>query len=754
MNSPNYHRLVALALCFGAALPAQAQDTVLNYVKTFPAMPRDVAGLVPFINGPDELTFASGTPYNDLVYTAFETGYMDGETDGFDVFYPIDPARATPGADAVRYVRTTGNVDLDVTYSGPAGDRILLGTAADTAPYFRRGANGVDDDWLTIQNFDYRHGRIELPGAPSDYELVYCSEADGCATTGYYLVYTAAAAFDLIAFVFACDDVGLPVSGNPPRNPRALCNADGALSLDNPTQFAFVQAGGGGSSPVLPQGLRQFGTAGKEIVGGIEADAEGNVYSYGSSDASLATGAWIDHGIWVSRTNADGSAGWTTELPIRDGSLLFDAAHDDTYLYLAGRTLGALPGFQNAGRWDAILLKLRLDDGSIVASDQWGNSNLDGYGSIVLDDAGALYVTGAGSPPGQSSTDPDHLLAKHRTSDLGNVWRVLDAPDAQQVFVSEAWGGASYHPGAAPGAGTLAVGGWYMSVGGSNAFASLWRDLDAAEPTRVAATTLASAGAEADWFLDSAFDSLGNVYYVGYTTGDLDGANAGEGDAFVVKYDAQLANPQVRRIGSGASDQFRRIETTATGELYAVGYTYGGLDPTLGYTPDGRSGDVLLARLDYDLTVQAVKQYGTPNGDERGYVTTAGGRVFVGGLTDGTLVGPSAGSYDVWLAEVDAETLEVGRTSSANDQAATTSLRAQLAVWPNPVVAGSPVNVSLRGAARGAVVRVGDARGGVQRTYELDGPTSIVLDGFAAGLYFLEAISPDGQRVARRLVVR
>jgi hypothetical protein len=39
-----------------------------------------------------------------------------------------------------------------------------------------------------------------------------------------------------------------------------------------------------------------------------------------------------------------------------------------------------LPGFTNAGRWDGILLKLNLSDGQIVATNQWGNAGIDGYG--------------------------------------------------------------------------------------------------------------------------------------------------------------------------------------------------------------------------------------------------------------------------------------------------------------------------------------------------------------------------------------
>ena len=746
---------LALASLSVAAVPLLAQDcteatcpALAAYAKTFPAMPRETVDLIPYLSSPRDLTFGSGTPFNDLVYTAFETAYMDGETNGFDTFYPVDPARETPGADRVRYVRTTGNIDLDVGYSGSPGDRIVLGTEASALPFFRRGADGEDDDYLVIHNFDYRNGAVELPGEATDYALVYGTEEEGYATAGYYLFYTADAEPDLIAFVFECDDVGLPVSGTMPRDPRALCNGSGALSLSDGRQFRFLPTRPRASRAVLPQGLTQYGTSGKEIVGGIAADAGGNVYAFGSSDASLETGAYVDHAIWVARTNADGSAAWTTEIEIQNGSLLFDGVTDGNFLYVCGRTLGALPGFQNAGRWDAILLKLRLSDGEIVASDQWGNSNLDGYGSICLDDAGHLYVTGAGSPPGQTSTDPDHLVAKHRASDLGNVWRVLDEPDASPVFVSEAWGGVSYHPGDRPGAGTVAAGGWYMTISGSNAFASLWTDLDAAAPTRKAATTLASPGTEADWFLDNAFDAEGNVYYVGYTTGALDGPNAGKGDAIVVKYDENLGNPQIARLGSGEGDQFRRVRVTPRGDVYAVGYTYGDLGGT-NPDPSGRSGDVLVARYSTDLELLASTQIGGA-GEERGYLDFGGGRLFVGGLTDGALVGPSAGSYDVWAAELDARTLAVGRTSPVVDVAEGIGAL-DWRVYPNPSAGRARVEVTS-GSGHGTIEAYDALGRAVTRVALVGGRGSVTLP--AAGVYTVVVEDEDGRRAVTRVVRR
>lgn len=74
-----------------------------------------------------------------------------------------------------------------------------------------------------------------------------------------------------------------------------------------------------------------------------------------------------------------------------------------------------MPGFRNQGSWDAILVKIQLRDGVVVAVHQWGAEGIDGYGNVTLGDVGHVYVSDAGSPVGGPSTgDPYHLVARLR----------------------------------------------------------------------------------------------------------------------------------------------------------------------------------------------------------------------------------------------------------------------------------------------------------------------------------------------------
>ncbi|MEL7237306.1 MAG: dockerin type I domain-containing protein, partial [Planctomycetota bacterium] len=543
------------------------------------------------------------------------------------------------------------------------------GTAEHGSPFFRIGPDGVDNDYAVIQHFDYAFGAIQLQGTPGDYELRrYDESADGVATSGYYLFYTGDAGMaqpDLIAFVFNFDDVAPPVSGNPFQNPGALGNGTGILDLNDPAQFIYAQPLP--TQPALAGDVTQVGTDGKEIVEAVAVDAAGNTYLAGATDGTFTGGPDVDHRIFVTQTLFDGTAGWTTELPMAEGTTLKAAITDDEFVYVAGRTLGALPGFTNAGRWDGIILKLRLDTGEIVATDQWGNAGIDGYGNLELDDAGNLFVSGQGSPAGPATTDDLYLVAKHRTSDLGNVWRQLDAT-AQQGFAAsaEAWGGLTFvqDDSAAPGEGRLVVGGWVISFGGANAFAAVYEDLNATTPTIAESIILSPGGTTAEWIMDSAVDEDGNIYFVGYTTGDLAGPNShqGNGDAFVAKYDSNLANPTIRQLGTSGSDMFRYLELDDAGNLYATGYTYGDLGGAPNADNTGRTGDVVVVKFDQNLNTLDATQFGTA-GEDRAISTLFGDQLILGGMTEASLAGPSVGSFDGYVARLDTATLDVVATA-------------------------------------------------------------------------------------------
>ncbi|MGB3541574.1 T9SS type A sorting domain-containing protein [Rubrivirga sp.] len=742
---------LALLLAFALPVAAQTDADLLEAARAFPPMPRESLDLLQggFV-APGDFTFGSGTPYNDLEYTAFDSDYMEGETNGFDTFLPVDPSDVFPGEGTVKLVRGVNNLDLEAGYSGPRGDRIILGTAEIAVPFFSRGPDGVDDDYAVVQNVDYGAPMLQLRGEPGEYRLPYYTRADGVSTEGHYLFHTASGQPDLVAFVFPCDDLGSTISGNPPRNDQVLCNDSRRLDLEDGVTIRYAEPFA--PTPALEVGT-QIGTRGREIVGGVAADGEGRVYLFGASDGSVGGGLEAENTIYVAQALPDGSRGWTVELPVTNGTLLFDAEADDRYLYAVGRTLGALPGFQNAGRWDAIILKIDLEDGTIVATDQYGQAGLDGYGNVELDGDGNLYLSGAGSPEGATGTDPDYLVAKHSAETLEVVWRVTEAPDAHgPVFVSEAWGGLSVVPARDERPAQLLAGGWYMSAGGAAGFLSLYEGIDTDQPRRVAATSINAPGTEADWVLDNAIGSDGRIYAVGYTTGVLEGAAGGDGDAWIGVFDNDLEAERIVQVGSEGSDLFRTLDLGPDGTLYATGYTYGDLATA---NPDPRTGDAFARSFTPDLEAVASVQLGTA-GEDRGFGHLENGVFYVGGMTEASLSAPSAGSFDGYVIALDPETLEpVARTSVSTGSALEA---APLAVFPNPASSWATVRFATSRADRVRITVV-DALG---RTV-LEGDHSLAigtnglevdLAGLVPGVYVVRVEGGGSSLSAPLTVVR
>lgn len=635
--------------------PGWTEDDLLQLAREVPSMPQTVGQLAAQTGRTP--TFSSGAPFNDLEFTVFDTDYIDGENSGFDVFMPVDPTEPEPGRHEVRYIRPVLISDLDVNYGGARGDRIILGTA-ELGPFFVDRATG-DPGYAVIQQFDYTHGAIELAATASDYSLIYATRDDGVATEGHYLFYVGDDAPDLVAFVFPCDAFAPTISGRPPADRSALCNDSRRLDLDNPAQFWFARPR---SREIAIPAAHQMGSAGKEVVGGVAVDEAGNRYLYGLSDGPLGDRRQpVENAVFVTSVAPDGTERWTTTVELANGSMLKDAAVDGEHLYAVGRTLGALPGFENGGSWDGIILKLRLEDGALVASDQFGSPGIDGYGNAALDGKGHLFVSAQGAPTatgGPGGTDRDYLVAKHRTVDLQNVWRVVEPPDDDVLASAEAWGGLTFVPADGERPARLIAAGWFFAAAGADAFVSVYEGLDATQPRRVAYRTIRAPGSSADWVLDNVVDEDGNIYVAGFTTGALPGGAGmqGSGDAFVMKLSAALDVLATVQLGTDQGDFARKIALGPDGDLLVVGSTYGDLYGT-NSDPERRSGDVFVVRLNRNLEVQASRQLGTPHEDRSGLAVSSTS-IQLGGTTEGSFGDQNRGSFDGWLLELDPQSLQ------------------------------------------------------------------------------------------------
>ncbi|WP_232424462.1 SBBP repeat-containing protein [Leptospira alstonii] len=149
-------------------------------------------------------------------------------------------------------------------------------------------------------------------------------------------------------------------------------------------------------------------------------------------------------------------------------------------------------------------------------------------------------------------------------------------------------------------------------------------------------------------------DSLGNVYTIGHTDGNLDGQIlTGTNDLFVVKYNNAGTKQWTRLLGvAGALTYGRGSVTDGLGNIYITGETYGNLDGQI------RTGldDLYVVKYDNAGTKQWTRLLGVAGATTRSFGITSDslGNMYLAGFTNGNLDGQIlTGTNDLFVVKYD-----------------------------------------------------------------------------------------------------
>lgn len=144
-----------------------------------------------------------------------------------------------------------------------------------------------------------------------------------------------------------------------------------------------------------------------------------------------------------------------------------------------------------------------------------------------------------------------------------------------------------------------------------------------------------------------ATDSAGNIYVVGRTYGVMDGSNAGAWDIFVIKYAPSGATLWTQQFGTAQQDSASGIAIDANDNVYVTGWTFGAFEGA-----NVGQADLFLAKFNAGGNQQWIRQLGTTSWDESHGVALDSTGIYVAGFTSGSLDGnTSAGSADLFITK-------------------------------------------------------------------------------------------------------
>ncbi|AFY82417.1 SBBP repeat-containing protein [Oscillatoria acuminata] len=386
------------------------------------------------------------------------------------------------------------------------------------------------------------------------------------------------------------------------------------------------------------QWIQQIGTASFDDSREVAADKWGNVYITGYTLGSLGGTNAGNHDAILTKYDTNGNLLWTRQLGTPEVDVAFGVATDSVgNVYITGQTAGALEG-TNAGNDDAFVTKYDTN-GDLLWTRQLGTPGVDIAYGVATDHDDNFYITGytTGSLASPNAGEYDAFIAKY-DSNGNQLWSQqlgsLQTDIARGVAIDG--GGNVYISGRTTG-----------SLDGNNAgnFDAFFAKYDR-DGNLVWIRQLGTSGWDQSPGIST--DKNGNIYITGYTTGNLEGVNAGTRDIFVTKYDPSGNLLWTEQLGTSSLDYSYGSATDSAGNVYITGHTTGSLE---GENSGGY--DVFAIKLDSNGNQVWIQQFGTSAIDySRGIATDPAGNIYITGSTQGSFGQTTAGNSDVWVAKL------------------------------------------------------------------------------------------------------
>ncbi|WP_061231429.1 SBBP repeat-containing protein [Leptospira interrogans] len=375
-------------------------------------------------------------------------------------------------------------------------------------------------------------------------------------------------------------------------NPQSLLINSSSLNEDN---VNHSNPGETFSNSGTRQWTRLLGVAGAFTTAyGITSDSLGNVYTTGMTSGNLDGQALSGtQDLFVTKYDGNGNKQWTRLLGVAGIQTSARGITSDNLgnVYTTGTTFGNLDGQALSGTQDLFVTKY---DGS--GNKQWTR---------------LLGVAGATTQANGISRDIFNNLHVSGYT-LGNLdGQALSG--IQDLFVTK------------------------YDTGGNKQW-----------------TRLLGVAGQITQANGVAFDSSGNIYLTGRTSGNLDGqALSGIQDLFVTKYDTGGNKQWTRLLGvAGVSTTAYGITSDSLGNVYTTGVTSGSLD---GQALSGTQ-DLFVTKYDTGGNRQWTRLLGVAGQitQANGIASDSSGNTYLTGRTSGSLDGQAlSGTQDLFVTKYD-----------------------------------------------------------------------------------------------------
>ncbi len=380
---------------------------------------------------------------------------------------------------------------------------------------------------------------------------------------------------------------------------------------------------------------RLEGSSARDYARDMVIDSAGNVFVVGITEGQVGA---VHHGgsdIVVVKWNVDGQRQWVVQLGTSGTDLGFGLLLDSAgALYVTGAVGGALSGQTHQGGSDVAIFKLNALTGALVWHRQYGSTGDDTGRALALDGSDNVYVAGY-----TTGTIPSGGM--NELVNLGNndVFLMRLTP-----LGAYSWGQMHGSTGNDYGLDLRSFGGkLYLagntggvlgsgsSAGGHDAFVARYT----LAGTRETVLQFGTANAEQGYSLA---DDGTHLYFAGTTEGTFPGnTSAGAKDLFVAKIDpTTMTRAWTVQRGTSSNEDVYRILHTA-GSLFVVGSSPGTFPGNTG----AGSNDAFWFRLAAsDGATHSARQWGT-SGFDIGYgiARDPSGTLCLSGYLEGSFMG-------------------------------------------------------------------------------------------------------------------